>query len=157
MHALTITSAVCITAVAFEALAAGRNARGVLASTHQPAWSLPATVWYGIGLIYYAVLFTCLFRVLTGYSSLPHGGIVLSLLILILAANGIWNWIFFRLRRFKLAFWYTVGYSIICLALEAAFIFVDPISAMIFVAYVLYLPYALLWTYRIAQLNPPRR
>jgi tryptophan-rich sensory protein len=157
MHALTTTIAVCIVAAAFEALAAGRNARGMLTSTHQPAWSMPVPLWYGVGLIYYAVLFTCLFRVLTSYSSMPCSWIAFSLLILILIANGVWNWIFFRLRRFNLAFWYTVAYSILCLTLEAALIIGDPLSAMVFLAYVLYLPYALLWTYRIAQLNPSRQ
>lgn len=75
------------------------------------------------------------------------------MLIGLMAANTFWNFIYFRLRDLRLAFWYSAVYVLLAIALLVVLLKTDFVTALAFAAYVLYLPYALLLFYRTWKLN----
>lgn len=75
------------------------------------------------------------------------------LLLLLMALNAGWNWLFFRRRNLRAAALFYVPYCAIVAALAIVLFRADRIAGLVFAAYVLYLPYGIAWTYRIWKLN----
>jgi len=145
-----LATAACVAAVILETLCAGRDPGGALKTTRQPRWALPFPVWVAIGLVYYAACFFSLWRLLPRR---PEATTCIVLLVAIMAANGFWNYFFFRRRDFRVSFWYQVPY----LGLAVAFLWcvarVDAVVAAIFGAYFVYMPFAAVWVYQVWKIN----
>jgi tryptophan-rich sensory protein len=147
--------AVCVAGMISEAAFAGRAANPIMRSLKQPAWALPTLAWYFIGLAYYAACFASLYRVLNiGFGSWQRW-LCLALVIAVMAANVAWNFIFFRCRDLRLSFFFFLPYTILVALLVYALSRFDRVSAMIFVIYLMYLPYAMIWSHRTWKLNRP--
>jgi tryptophan-rich sensory protein len=140
----------CAIAAAGEGLFMGKDGSRFMNSLKQPAFALPLWAWSLIGVAYYAICFLAMYR-LTSRPSPDR--VSLGLLIGLMAANTFWNFIYFRLRDLRLAFWYSAVYVLLAVALLVVLLKTDFVTALAFAAYVLYLPYALLLFYRTWKLN----
>ena len=70
-----------------------------------------------------------------------------------MASNAGWNWLFFRQRNLRLAYLFFFPYSLLAIAVVAALLQVDRLSGMVFAIYLIYLPYALAWSFQVWRLN----
>jgi tryptophan-rich sensory protein len=152
MQDLTTPTAICAAAIAAETVLAGRHPALVLRSLKQPPWAPRMLVWYIVGIVYYAACFLTSYRIAQRGSSMRSPAF--WLLIAVMASNAAWNWLFFRRRDFRLSFFFFVPYS----ALVAALLFTllqlgDWLPIALCAIYMLYLPYALAWTFRVWKLN----
>lgn len=147
-----IAGAICLAAVAAEGFLSG-DASAFLKSIKQPRWALPLPAWIAIGLLYYAACFFALTRVLAYGLEQPVAASAFSTLIVVMAANAAFNWVFFKRRDFRASFYYFFPYAVLVFALIALLGQIDALAAGAFVAYACYLPYALFWSYRVWKLN----
>jgi tryptophan-rich sensory protein len=136
-----------------EAAFAGRAANVIMRSLKQPIWALPVWAWYFIGLAYYAACFASLYRIANIVSASGARWLCLALLIAVMTANAAWNFIFFRRRNLGLSFYFFLPYTMLVAVLVYALSLLDWVSAMIFAIYLMYLPYALIWSHRTWKLN----
>jgi tryptophan-rich sensory protein len=150
---LGFAMAVCAAGMASEAALAGRAANAIMRSLKQPTWALPPWAWYFIGLAYYAACFASLYRVENGDFSSGARWSCLALVIAVMTANAAWNFIFFRRRNLRLSFYFFLPYTILVVVLVCALSRLDWVGAVIFAIYLVYLPYALIWSHRIWKLN----
>lgn len=153
MKGLSFAVAVCVAGVAAEAVLAGKDANAIMRSLKQPAWALPSWAWYFVGAAYYTDCFASLYRLRDASSATGMRSLGLGLVIAVMAANVGWNFIFFRRRDLGLSFWFFLPYTLLVLGLVYTLSRVDLVSATIFMIYLLYLPYALAWSYRTWKLN----
>ena len=121
-------------------------------SLKQPNFAPPNWAWAIVGVVYYVICFYVLFRV----TSASENTAPLSLVILLMTANTFWNFFYFRLRKLRVVFWYSVAYSAIAVVLLFVLVKFEKSAASVFSIYVAYLPYALLVFYRTWKLNPER-
>lgn len=149
---LLFAGVVCAVGAAGEALCAGKRSNAIMRSLKQPSWAAPMPIWYLIGLAYYSACFMSLYRV----AMIDPGTlrlVTLALVTAVMATNAAWNFIFFRRQDWKLSFWYLMPYSALALTTMYALSRADGLSALFFVVYLFYLPYAFAWTYRVWKLN----
>jgi len=154
MRSLLFASALCAAGLIGEAVLAGKNANKILRQLKQPAWALPTTAWYFVGLVYYAGCFLATYRLVRIQESGSDQALALGLIIAVMTANVAWNFLFFRKKNLTLSFCYFLPYTLLTLALLCALMRTDRLSAIVFFAYVLYLPYALAWAFKVWKLNP---
>jgi benzodiazapine receptor len=154
MNNLGFAIAVCVAGMAGEAALAGKDANAMMKALKQPAWALPTWAWYFIGFAYYAACFVTLYRLRNSGLIIPMQSLALALVIAVMIANAAWNFIFFRRRNFGLSFWFFLPYTTLVMALIYTLSRIDSLSATIFAAYLMYLPYALAWSHSTWKLNP---
>ncbi|MGH9794673.1 MAG: tryptophan-rich sensory protein [Candidatus Acidiferrales bacterium] len=139
----------CLAAIILETICAGREPAAALKALRQPPWALPFPAWVAIGFVYYLACFVAWVRLL----GLAMAEVCLALLILLMGANAIWTYFFFRRRDFRLSFWVQIPYAALAIGFLGCAMFLDAVVASLFAVYVLYLPYAAAWTYRVWKLN----
>jgi tryptophan-rich sensory protein len=147
-----IALATCVVAAAVEGVAAGSSFRQRLAQLRLPRFSPALPVWVLIGVAYYIIAGTVLYRVL----GLPPSGRRLAavwLLLAILGINAIWNYFFFRRRSLGSSFLLGLLYSLLALVLCITLFGLDSVAGLVFLPYVVYLLYANIWTYGVWRLN----
>lgn len=143
---------VCLLAVIAEGLLAGGNVREHLRQIKQPRASPPMWLWIAIGLAYYIICYTILFRLF----SLGRDGmrnVAVGFVLMILAANAFWNYLFFRAKNFFACLVLSLGYGVLVVALLMMLARIDRTSAFVLLPYVAYLTYAGRLQYSIWRLN----
>jgi tryptophan-rich sensory protein len=154
---LPLALTACVAGAALEGLAAGRGTREFLGSLRPPRGSPTFSVWVTIGALYYLVCGGVIFRLASSPAPSPAWRAAVVLLAAVMLSNAGWNFVFFRLRDLRGAFLYLIPYGLLAGTLELALGATDRIAAWIFAPYLLYLPYACRWTYRLSRLNRGRR
>jgi tryptophan-rich sensory protein len=163
LDSMTGTSAVlasvgiCVIGAAWEGIAAGNNIKTFFAKLRFPPYSAPLWVWYIIGALYYATYGFILYRILRSDSPSLLKPIAFTLGLIIMAANGFWNYTFFRAQRLLFGFVVGVLYSLVAFALFACLLNLDRVAAWAQVPYLLYLVYAYRWSRGLLKLNPELR
>ena len=109
-------------------------------------------VWSLIGLAYYAACFLGMYRLLRFRP--PYWQLACGLIVVVLAGNAAWNYIFFRRRDLRLSFCFLIPYALVVAVLIGTLFLLDARSAIAFAAYGGYLPYAAWFSYRTWKLNP---
>jgi translocator protein len=144
---------ICAIGAILEGVAAGKNVRPVFAKLRFPPYSPPLSVWYVVGIFYYATYFSLLYQILRhdGDEGLRH--ISLTLVLVILAANAFWNYLFFRAQNLFYCSRLGALYSLIALALFICLIQFDRVASYFLLPYLLYLIYASWWSYGLLKLN----
>lgn len=87
---------VCVIGAIAEGLTAGKNIKPLFARLRFPPYSAPLWAWYLIGALYYAICFTILYRLFRYIGDTSLWNIAFVLILVILATNALWNYIFFR-------------------------------------------------------------
>ena len=151
--ALLISLGICAIGAILEGIAAGNNIRPLFAKLRFPSYSAPLWVWYIIGALYYATYGFILYRILRydGLSLLKP--IAFILVLVIVAANAFWNYVFFRAQRLFYGLVVGLLYSVVAFALFACLLQFDRVAAWVQVPYLLYLTYAYRWSRGLLKLN----
>lgn len=144
---------VCLLAVVAEGLLAGNRVREHLRQIRVPHASPPLWLWIVIGLAYYVICFTILFRLLARASGTGRD-VGVAILVLLLAANAFWNYLFFRAKNYFACLVFSLGYGVLAVALLLLLANVDRTSALVLLPYVAYLVYAGRLQVSIWRLNP---
>jgi tryptophan-rich sensory protein len=150
-----ISLLLCIVAAALEGAFAGGGVKQRFAELRQPRFSPPLLVWVGIGVLYYAMCFVVFYRIL---SSGPYSALALiafGLVLTLMLANAVWNYVFFRRKNTRASFLFFFGYGVLALALAGILLGVDNLAASLLMAYLVYLVYATWWGYSLWRLNEP--
>ena len=118
MNPTVLALIICGAAAIAEGALAGGGVYQRLAQLRMPAYSPPFALWLVIGLLFYAMCFIVLQRLLGAASSGPQL-VDLMLLILVLLVNALWNVLFFRWRDLRASFVAFTPYAVVVAALVA--------------------------------------
>jgi len=102
-HPLVLALAICAGAAGLEAVLAGRGVTRRFIELRVPRLSPPLKAWIVIGVAYYVICFVVLYRLLV-FPRTSLRTAALSLVVIVLLANAVWNYLFFRLRSLRLSF-----------------------------------------------------
>jgi len=155
ISALIYSIAACVVSVALEALFAGSGIKARFAELRIPRYAPPVWAWIVIGVFYYVICFTVLYRLLSMPGVLPLRWWAVMLLGSFMLINAVWNYFFFRTRNLFHAFLIGLPYALIALVLFFLLLRFDRVAAFCFLPYLFYLIYATALGYRLWKLNPP--
>ena len=147
----------CFAGVLLEALCAGTGVKKYLGELKWPSFSPPLWAWYTIGIVYYAIIFVCAYRVLQHPATTPFRNTALTLVVAVVVLNAVWSILFFRTKNLKATFFFSLVYSPVVIACWYCLIQFDTLAASALGVYALYLVYANVWGYRVLQLNSRTR
>lgn len=153
MTPITESVVICVCAAALEGVCAGTGVAAFFATLRAPKYSAPLPVWYAIGVLYYVTFGFVLFRLL---NQTDRGGIVriaLGLTVAMMAANALWNLLFFRARKLFAAFVTGSLAPIPDAALLICLLRLDTKAAAALVPYLVYRVYAVWWGYALWTAN----
>src|SRR5689334_21050329 len=109
-HPFIVAIGMCAMAVGGEALLMGHGGTAFMKSISQPWFAPPVWAWSLIGLAYYAICFTVAYRL----AKQPRTDVVAGAMLLsVMIANTVWNYVYFRMRDLRLTFWYSVAYTVL--------------------------------------------
>jgi benzodiazapine receptor len=152
--ALLLSFGICVIGAIMEGVAAGSNIKPVFAKLRFPTYSAPLWVWYIIGVLYYATYGFIIYRLVRNEGASVLRVIAFALVLVIMAANAFWNYVFFRAQRLYAGFVVGLLYSIVAFALFVCLLQFDRVAAWAQVPYLLYLAYAYRWSRGLLRLNP---
>ena len=93
IYAILISLALCTLAAALESVCAGKDVKSYFATLRSPSYAPPFFVWIVIGVGYYATFFFVLYRVLKLNTDLILRPVTLSLVVFMMTANALWNYV----------------------------------------------------------------
>ena len=152
VNSVAIALAICTAGAVAEVLAAGTGVRERFAELCLPRHSPPLEVWVAVGILYYAVCFIVAYRLLRG-SWNPVRSLPLALLLVLMTANALWNYLFFRRKALGASAAAFVPYTILALVLFVSLLGVDRVASWVFFLYVAYLSYAAWWLFALRRAN----
>jgi len=152
-YALFVAVGVCVLVAALEGACAGNNVKAYFATLRSPSYAPPFLVWIIIGVGYYATFCFVLFRAFKLNSDSLLKPATLSLVVFMMTANALWNFIFFRARKLSLAFVTGSAAPLFDAALFICLFRLDKVAAWSLVPYLLYRVYAVYWGYALWKLN----
>jgi len=146
---LIAAAGVCAVSAALEGLCAGRRVRAVFAALQAPRFSPPLSVWFAIGLLYYATFGFVLYRLFVhpGDRALVRGTVALVAAMMVLNAS--WNLIFFRARNLFAAWIMGSAAPIPDILLLLCLRRLDALAALALLPYLVYRAYAVWWGYAV--------
>ena len=144
--------AICAVAAALEGLFAGRGVKRRLTELRQPPHSPPFAVWVCIGLCYYLICFVVLSRLIEATPSALRWA-AFALVTTLLIGNAVWNLVFFRHKKVEASAMISVAYAAVALTVAILLLLVDPVSAWVFLPYLIYLAYGTWWVFALRRLN----
>ena len=146
---------VCIVGAILEGLTAGNNIKPLFAKLRFPSYSAPLWAWYIIGALYYVTCFVILYRLFRFDGDAPLWNVALTLILIVIAVNALWNYVFFRAQNLFGAFLLGFPYAFVVIALFVCLRQFDKLAAWVMVPYLIYLLYACRWSYALWKLNSP--
>jgi tryptophan-rich sensory protein len=152
---ILISLGVCIVGAILEGLAAGNNVKPFFAKLRFPPYSAPLWAWYIIGALYYVTCFVILYRLFRHNGDTPLWDVAFILILIVMATNALWNYVFFRAQNLFGAFLLSVPYAFVAIALFVCLIQFDKVAAWALVPYLIYLIYGFWWGYGLLKLNRP--
>src|SRR5262245_6106618 len=144
---------ICAIAAILEGLAAGKNVKPYFAKLRWPAYSPPLWVWYIIGALYYAICFLILYRLLRHSGDAVLKQTALALIVALMIANALWNYVFFRAQNLRLSFASNIPYLGLAIAIFFCLVQIDQAAAWSLAPYLIYQGYALWWGYSLWKIN----
>jgi benzodiazapine receptor len=154
-YALFISIGVCVLAAALEGACAGNNVKAYFATLRSPSYAPPLFVWIIIGVGYYTTFFFVLYRALKLHTGSILKPATVGLIVFMMTANALWNYVFFRARKLSLAFVTGSAAPLFDAALFICLFRLDKAAAWSLVPYLLYRIYAVWWGYALWRLNRP--
>jgi tryptophan-rich sensory protein len=152
-YALLISIGICVIAAALEGACAGSKVKSYFGTLRSPSYAAPLWVWYIIGVGYYATFFFILYRILKLNTDSILRPATLGLVLFMMIANALWNYVFFRARKLFLAFVTGSAAPLFDAALLISLVGLDRLAAWSLVPYLLYRVYAVYWGYALWKLN----
>ncbi len=149
-YAALVSIGVCLGAAALEGVCAGKNVKAYFAKLKWPRYAAPLWVWYIIGAAYYAI-----FRILRFERDSVLRNAALALILFMMVANALWNYVFFRAQNLFAGFISGSLAPILDLTLFICMIQLDKTAAGVLVPYLIYRLYAVWWGYELWKVNRP--
>jgi len=153
IYAVTVSFVICAIAAALEGACAGKNVKSFFERLQSPAYAPPLWVWYIIGIVYYATFVFVLYRILSLNSDSILKLVTLSLIVFMMTANAMWNYVFFRARKLFLAFVTGSAAPVFDALLFVCLLRLDSLAAWTLIPYLLYRVYAVWWGCALWKLN----
>lgn len=154
-YAALISTGVCLAAAALEGVCAGKNVKAYFAKLKWPRYAAPLWVWYIIGAGYYAIFFFVVFRLLRLEANSILKTATLTLVLLMMVANALWNYVFFRAQNLFVGFISGSLAPLLDFTLFICLIQLDKTAAWVLVPYLIYRVYAVWWGYELWKMNRP--
>ncbi len=152
-RAIICSLAICLLGAVVEGLFAGSGIRQRLRDLRLPSSAVPFWGWMAIGVVYYLICFTILYRLFPLPPTAARNA-AFTLLGAMMIINALWNYFFFRTRNLLHAYLLGLPYSAIAVSLFLMLLLrVDALAAWCLFPYLIYLCYANLWGYRVWKLN----
>jgi benzodiazapine receptor len=152
-YAILVAIGACALAAALEGLCAGRKIKSFFAELRFPPYSAPLWVWSIIGGLYYVIFCFVIYRLLRLDSDSALRPTALMLILFMMVANALTNYIIFRARDLRLAFIVGALFPFMDVALFICLIRLDRVAAWSLVPYLLYRVYAVWWGYGLWKMN----
>ena len=154
LNAVLISLGICVISAILEGLFARKNVKPFFAKLKWPSYSAPLWVWYIIGVFYYVIFFFLLYRIFRDEEEATLRNASLAMVLVMMAVNAGWNYVFFRKQDLFLSFIPFAFYPFLAIALFITLLQFDTAAACALGAYLVYLVYAVSWSYRLWKLNP---
>jgi tryptophan-rich sensory protein len=152
-YAILISLGVCGIAAALEGACAGRNVKSYFSRLKSPPYSPPLWVWYIIGVLYYGTFFLVVYRILTRGNNSSLANMTLALVLAMMLANALWNYLFFRAQKLFVSVLVTFLAPIMDLLLLVCLIQLDRVAAWALIPYLMYRVFSLWWAYGLWKMN----
>lgn len=151
-YAILFSIIICALAAGLEGACAGKNVRPFFASLKFPPYSAPLWVWSIIGGVYYLIFGFVTYRILRLDSS-PLRNATLVLVVFMMIANALSNYVIFRARDLRRSFLIGSLAPLFDATLVVCLILLDAIAAWALVPYLIYRVYGVWWGYALWKLN----
>jgi tryptophan-rich sensory protein len=151
-YAILFSIIICALSAALEAACAGTNVKPFFATLKFPPYSAPLWVWSIIGGLYYIIFCFVAYR-LFRLDSAPLRNATVTLVVFMMIANGLSNYVIFRARDLWRSFLIGSLAPIFDGTLLVCLIQLDAIAAWSLVPYLIYRVYGVWWGYSLWKLN----
>ena len=152
-HETVVSIVICVAAAILEGALTGGGVKERFAELRLPYYSPSFSVWIGIGIGYYLICFLLTIRLLSiGMTTWPSI-VPFSLLMAIMVANGVWGYLFFRLKSPLMSLLHLIPYSVVAVLLYGLLRSLHPVGAAILIPYLVYLPYVVWWNFQVNRMN----
>jgi translocator protein len=152
-YATLVSGGVCVIAAALEGACAGRNVKSYFAKLKSPPYSPPLWVWYIVGGLYYGTFFLVVYRVLTRGNNSSLAKTTLVVVLAMMLANALWNYLFFRAQKLFASVLVAFLAPVMDLVLLVCLMRLDRLAAWALIPYLIYRVYSLWWAYGLWKLN----
>lgn len=153
-YAIVTSIGICVVAAALEGLCAGKNVKSFYSELRFPRYSAPLWVWTIIGGVYYVIFWFVLYRLLVLELRSPLWIATFSLILFMMVANALTNYLIFRARNIGLSALVTCCFPLMDVALFGGLIRLDGPAAWSLIPYLLYRVYSVWWIVSLWKLNP---
>lgn len=131
----------------------GGSLGGWYGALDKPWFLVPLWVFYIVGVAYYVLFATVLYRILVYVEDRRGRRTALALTIGVLLLNELWNYAFFGLESTLAGFLGVVVFLVPLTALVSTLRKHERFSALLVAAYWVWVLYDVLWTYALWRLN----
>lgn len=143
----------CLTAAVLEGVMSGTRVKQRFAELTLPPPAFPLWAWSIIGVGYY-ILFFFVLNYLLGSAPTPGWTpAAIALVAVLLVANAVWNFVFFRIKNVWLSFVFFAPYVFAALLLALVLLRLHSPLLPWYLIYAAYLGYATWWGYSVWRLN----
>jgi len=149
--AVAITAAVTVVAATAGNLLIPKTALAWFRALSWPRWLVPYPVFIAVGITYYLLMATVLYRALDRDDT-P----AVAWTIVVVIANEAWNAVFFGLRSTRGGFLGILAFAVPLTALTLA-VAADHTSLLLVTLYAAWVAYDIAWTYALWRRNPQNR
>lgn len=149
--ALIQTIGLCLASVLFEVAGTTKSGKLWFENLKMPAYSLPFTIWYIVGGLYYVICGIIAYRLF----AMPGNELFVRLvpLGLMMLTNGMGNFLLFRLRSLAWFYFSLFPFTIILLYLYIQLLQTDMISSWVLLPYLIWLIYDFYYLHTLWKLN----
>ena len=148
--AATITAAVTLFAATAGNLLIPKAALNWFKALNRPSWLVPYPVFIAVGITYYLLIGTVLYRALD-----RHDTAAVAWSIVMITANEAWNAVFFGLRSTLGGFAGILAFTVPLAALLLS-AHEDGLSLLLLALYAAWVAYDIAWTFALWQRNHGR-
>ncbi len=154
MSPVLLTIIVCSGAATLEGICAGTQVKPFFSSLTFPRYSAPLWVWSIIGGAYYLIFGFVLYRVLRLDDHSNIRSVTIALIITMMIVNALTNYVIFRARDLRTAFFIGALFPLLDFALLVLMLRLDSTAAIFLAPYLIYRIYAVYWGFALWKANP---
>ena len=151
-YAPLVSCLICALAAVLEGACAGRNVKAFFSSLTLPPYSAPLWVWSLIGGGYYLIFGFVTYRLLRLDSS-QLKNTALALVLFMMIANSLSNYVIFRARNLYMSFVIGSLFPVMDITLLICLTQLDAIAAWLLMPYLVYRVYGVWWGYALWKAN----
>jgi tryptophan-rich sensory protein len=151
-YAILFSILICALAAGLEGACAGKNVKPFFSTLKFPRYSAPLWVWSIIGGVYYLIFGFVTYRLLRLDGSTLRNA-TLALVVFMMIANALSNYVIFRLRNLYWSFLIGSLAPIFDATLFVCLVQLDTLAAWSLVPYLIYRVYGVWWGYALWKVN----